>query len=274
DSGSAKSSGADAAQTDEGSAQVKNGTATAATAGMAGAVDSNAKQSAPDGAEDSVQPQKKTKTSASGKKDVASGAAKDHLTYENFFHGSEVEEAFDELKPGEVRYYETENGKVAYGKMEYTENPVRSQYNQRTAGGEERRPDDQGMHLFPAGAGGDPIKENHVAGNQNLNQGRLKSHEMEALDLSRDEKTEVIYYAEGYSSDGSERPDYIMSAYAVKHPDGSIETKDFSTPNESSATLDEWNAIADSMPYDDDIPNAMRDEHYDEIHRILEEEGY
>ncbi len=179
---------------------------------------------------------------------------------------------FRENEAGDITYTETENGKEAYGSLKYNDDPERNQHAQRTAGGDERRPDDHGGHLIAASEGGDPGKDNLVAMNDDLNTGRYKDQEMQEINDLKD-GAKVYKYVETYGANDSERPDTIMGYTVTEHPDGSRDVEMFHTPNESDETLAEWDAIAGSMPDDDDIPNAMVDEHYEELHRIEEKKA-
>lgn len=72
-------------------------------------------------------------------------------------------------KPGSYTYEETEHGKIAYGVVQNGTQTPRNPNAQRTAGHEDRLPNDQGGHLIPHSQGGRNDETNLVAQNANVN---------------------------------------------------------------------------------------------------------
>ena len=82
-------------------------------------------------------------------------------------------------EPGDYTYTETEWGKSASGVLELADDPERDSVAQRSAGGEFRKPDDDGGHLIGARFGGSSSAENLEAQNRQLNRGEFKAVENE-----------------------------------------------------------------------------------------------
>ena len=220
--------------------------------------------------------------SQSAVKDESTGsdAGKKVPTMANAYEMADDPNLFKDNEAGDISYGETEDGKVAYGSLKYDDDPERNQYAQRTAGGDERRPDDHGGHLIAASECGSKDKENLVAMNDDLNIGRYKDQEMKEIDALKD-GVKVYKYVETYGSGGTERPDTIMGYTITETPDGKRDVEYFYTPNESSETLDEWDRIASTVP--DETPEGMTDAEYHgmseaeyaEMQKILDEvDGY
>ena len=180
-------------------------------------------------------------------------------------------ELFTVHKPMDYTYAEGSNGKQAYGQLGISDAPVRNPKAQREAGGEERRDDDDGGHLLAARHGGSPDSENVDAQNSNLNRGPYKRQEngwTEALKNG----DKVYANIETYKRDGKERPDAYMGWTVTEHPNGTREWDAFSFTNESNEEQAKWAAELEELPDTPDIPNAMVDDDYDRIHRLLDEE--
>ena len=168
-------------------------------------------------------------------------------------------------------YDETELGKAGTQTLKYTPNAYRNAYAQRTAGGEDRRPDDQGGHGIAVSLGGSPDKENIGAQNKNLNQGAYKNQEMEEIKQVKDGDKGLKHY-EAYTGGQSERPSAYMGYTITEDKNGIRHGDAFSYTNESSATQEQWTKELESMPDTTDIPDAMQDENYERIHQIADED--
>ena len=178
------------------------------------------------------------------------------------------QDLFKENPAGEYTYSEGELGKSASGVLKKTDTPVRDAKAQREAGGEYRRPDDDGGHYIGARYGGDPGEKNLDPQNRNLNRGSFK-HREDGWDRSLDNGDQIYAHVEGYKSNGSDRPDAFMGYTVTEHPDGSREWDAFSYQNESAATQEAW---ADELAeFDAENP----DDHYDNpMQEVYEREDY
>ena len=152
---------------------------------------------------------------------------------------------FTANKKGQYEYTENEYGKKATGQLTLKAGE-RDLNAQRTVGGADRRPDDDGGHLIGTRFGGSGTEENLDAQNSNLNRSNYKRLEDQwAKDLEEGKK--VYVNIETYKSNGSERPDAYMGYAITEWKDGSRQMETFSFENESTATQEEWNAIMDSL---------------------------
>ena len=174
------------------------------------------------------------------------------------FHSTEVQEShyydglhqrlhdpalFQSNTPGDYQYVQTVHGKFAEGVLG-NEPGKRNLSDQRTVGGEDRRPTDDGGHLIGSRFHGSGNLENLEAQDRNLNRGSYKQMENRwaAAQYAGDQ---VFVHSESFRSNGSQRPDAFMGYAIYEHPDGTREWEAFSYQNESSATQQEWNDALD-----------------------------
>ena len=149
------------------------------------------------------------------------------------------EDLFNEHKAGVYDYGESILGKSAFGTLELTEDVQRNPMAQRTVGGADRKPDDDGGHLIGARFGGHSGIENLDAQNSRLNRGEYKAMENElAGHLKEDDK--VFFNVDALHLNEGERPDAFMGYAIFEHPDGSRDSKSFSFINESKDIQDKW----------------------------------
>lgn len=139
---------------------------------------------------------------------------------------------FEDNEPGEYTYTETELGKSASGVLELADDPERDSVAQRSAGGEFRKPDDDGGHLIGARFGGSPSTENLEAQNRQLNRGEFKAVENE-LARSIEAGDKVFVDVESFRPTGSERPSAFMGYAITEHEDGTRDSQSFTFPNTS-----------------------------------------
>lgn len=173
---------------------------------------------------------------------------------------------FEKHKTGDYQYEQSDIGKRAYGVIGFADNPVRDSNAQHEAGGLERRPDDDGGHLLAARYGGSPTAENLDAQTSNLNRGAYKREE-NAWAEGLHEGNKIFVNIETYKREGNERPDAYMGWTVTESPDGQRHWDAFSYTNESTKTQDQWAREIEEMPDTDDIPNAMIDDNYENIHK-------
>ena len=62
-----------------------------------------------------------------------------------------------------------------------------------------------------------------------------------------------------------------MGWTVTESPDGQRHWDAFSYTNDSTETQDQWASELEEMPDTDDVPNAMMDENYEELHQYLDE---
>lgn len=175
---------------------------------------------------------------------------------------------FKDYQEGE--YSSNKYGKSVSQTLSYSPDVTRDTKAQRAAGGDARRPDDHGFHLIAVREGGDPGEKNLSAGNRNLNQGAYKQQEMREIGELKN-GSQGFKHVESYSSSGSERPVTYMGYTVMEHPDGTRTWDAFSYTNESATTQEKWNQELDTIPDDNDIPNAMHDRNYEELHKIADD---
>ena len=156
------------------------------------------------------------------------------------------DELFEENNCGEYQYKETEFGKCAEGELLLSDEVARSAYNQRNAGGEYRRSDDDGGHLIGNRFGGSSDMENLFPQNRNLNRGAYKALENEWEQLLEADK-KVYVNIETYDGSGAERPNTVMGHYIVEDSDGKRTWEAFSFPNESKEIQEEWDELKEEM---------------------------
>lgn len=153
---------------------------------------------------------------------------------------------FSEIQARDYSYEEGEYGKKTYGVLELAEDPIRDPLAQKTAGGEDRRMDDDGGHLIGARFGGSPEFDNLDAQNRNLNRGSYKSMENEWADSIQDGNN-VFANIETYKDGNSDRPTAYMGYSITESPDGSRNWDAFSFTNESAETQEDWERIIEEL---------------------------
>ena len=174
------------------------------------------------------------------------------------FHSTEVQEAhyydglhqrlhdpdlFQNNAPGDYQYVQTTYGKFAEGTLG-NEPGKRNLSDQRTVGGADRRPTDDGGHLIGSRFQGSGNLENLEAQDRNLNRGSYKQMENRWA-AAQDAGDQIFVHSESFRSNGSQRPDAFMGYAIYEHPDGTREWEAFSYQNESAATQQEWNDALD-----------------------------
>lgn len=179
---------------------------------------------------------------------------------------------FENHEAGEYSYDESELGKNAYGVLDLADEPVRDANAQRQAGGLDRRPDDDGGHIIGARFGPSSTGENLDAQNRNLNRGAYKREENSWADALQ-EGNKVFLNAETYKREGIDRPDAYMGWTVTESPDGQRHWDAFSYTNESTETQDQWARELEEFPDTDDVPNAMADENYEQLHQLIDEDS-
>lgn len=182
-------------------------------------------------------------------------------------------ELFNENEAGDYTYLENESGKKAFGSLEHTDDPQRDPVAQRTVGGEDRHPDDDGGHLIGARFDSNGGYENLDAQNSNLNRGSYKQME-NGWAKSLEDGDKVFVDVETYKSENNDRPDAYMGYSITEHADGNREWDAFSFQNESRERQEAWaREVEEASPeLNDDIPNAMAGEGYDDIREAAHED--
>ena len=170
------------------------------------------------------------------------------------FHSTEIRESthytglhgqlhdpdlFRNNAPADYQYVQTAYGKFAQGVLGYTPGQ-RNPTSQRTVGGEDRLPTDDGGHLIGARFQGSGNIENLEAQDRNLNRGSYKKMENRWA-AAQDAGDKIFAHSESFHSNQSQRPDAFMGYAIYEHPDGTREWEAFSYQNESSSTQQEWN---------------------------------
>lgn len=168
---------------------------------------------------------------------------------------------FTAHEAGDYTYVESGLGKSASGVLEICDNPVRDASAQRSAGGVDRRPDDDGGHLIGARYGGSSGAENLDAQNRQLNRGQFKALENGWADQIAD-GDKVFVDVETFKGDESDRPSAFMGYAITEHPDGSREWDSFSFPNESAEQQENWGKEIGEPISDEDLEAAIADAEY------------
>ena len=169
---------------------------------------------------------------------------------------------FENNAPGDYTYENSESGKKAYGSLEVSDEGVRDAQAQRSAGGEDRKADDDGGHLIGTRFNGAPDSRNLDAQNANLNRGsynRLEKSWQESLNNG----DKIFLNVETPRDTNADRPDAYMGYTITEHQDGSREWDAFSYANASKREQAEWNqdsaeAFEDNLK---DFPNPMEEEY-------------
>jgi len=148
-------------------------------------------------------------------------------------------ELFDKLPEGEYLYEPEGTNARATGSLGLNSDVKRDNHNQREAGGEYRRDDDDGGHLIGNRFGGTSDAENLFAQNRNLNRGGYKKLENEWSEILKDEGN-VYVDINATSVNNVSRPDSIYGYYISEDNKGNRKWDAFSFPNESKSTQEEW----------------------------------
>ena len=149
-----------------------------------------------------------------------------------------------DAEPGNYTYIETPTGKKAFGIVKVGPQSKRDPKAQVQAGGEDRRPDDQGGHLIAYILGGVTSDVNLDAQNCNVNQRDMLRVELNVKKLASDPNNIVYYEVENFHSITS-RPEAVMIHIAVKNKTtGEISHDYYEFTNESHKDREEWEKIA------------------------------
>lgn len=149
-----------------------------------------------------------------------------------------------DAEPGNYTYIETPTGKKAFGIVKVGPQSKRDPKAQVQAGGEDRRPDDQGGHLIAYILGGVTSDVNLDAQNCNVNQRDMLRVELKVKKLASDPNNIVYYEVENFHSITS-RPEAVMIHIAVKNKTtGEISHDYYEFTNESHKDREEWEKIA------------------------------
>ena len=138
---------------------------------------------------------------------------------------------FDFHDSGSYGYTDAPVGKSAFGSLSNEIKGDRDPVAQRTVGGEDRLPDDDGGHLIGARFNGEPGYINMDAQNSNLNRGLYKALE-NSWDKALDGQNKVFVNIVTEKSEGSDRPYAYRGHFIIEHPDGTREGKEFYFKNE------------------------------------------
>mgnify|MGYP004463738025 FL=1 len=149
-----------------------------------------------------------------------------------------------DAEPGNYTYIETPTGKKAFGIVKVGPQSKRDAKAQVQAGGEDRRPDDQGGHLIAYILGGVTSDVNLDAQNCNVNQRDMRRVESYVMKLASDPNNIVYYEVENFHSITS-RPEAVMIHIGVKNKTtGEISHDYYEFTNESHKDREEWEKIA------------------------------
>lgn len=150
-------------------------------------------------------------------------------------------------EPGVYTYTENEHGKSAYGVVKNGAQSERDRNAQRTAGGADRRANDQGGHLIAHSMGGRNDSTNLDAQNGNVNQIDQKHIEDQVRTLAEDPNNTVAVHVDNYKS-VSEVPDATMyNAGVMNNETGKTDEVHLSFQNMSHAEQQEMNDLVDSL---------------------------
>lgn len=147
--------------------------------------------------------------------------------------------------------------------MEVSDKGVRDTQAQRSAGGADRKNDDDGGHLIGTRFNGAPDSRNIDAQNANLNRSSYNQRE-KSWQNSINNGDKVYVNIETTKSNGSERPDAYMGYSITEHPDGSREWDAFSYQNTSKSEQELWNKELDAFDNENPEPYSNSVEENDE----------
>ena len=135
-------------------------------------------------------------------------------------------EFFEKYDPGDIAFESYENGKSVYGFAKYVplEERGRDLTAQKEAGGDDRRPADQGGHLLSVSMAGASGEENLVAMEGKLNQGEYKSLEMRLINSKLKNGDDVYVEISSFNNDTqSQRPDFFTYHWASRDREGKLD---------------------------------------------------
>ena len=138
---------------------------------------------------------------------------------------------FDIHPKGKYGYTDAFDGKSGFGQLDNSKVGVRDSHAQRIAGGEDRRPTDDGGHYIANMFNGDPGSKNLDPQDRSLNRGDWKSMENKQNALLNDDNM-VFTNNRSAKKDGSDRPDSYDAYTIVQHQDGTREAFSYYFDNE------------------------------------------
>ena len=138
---------------------------------------------------------------------------------------------FDIHPKGEYGYTDALDGKSGFGQLDNSKSGVRDSHAQRIAGGEDRRPTDDGGHYIANMFNGDPGSKNLDPQDRGLNRGDWKSMENKQ-NASLNDGDMVFTNNRSTKTDGSDRPDSYDAYTIVQHKDGTREAIPYHFDNE------------------------------------------
>lgn len=146
--------------------------------------------------------------------------------------------------PGDYTYFQNHNGKSASGVVANGSTSDRDLAAQRSAGGADRQPGDQGGHLIADRFGGRNDPSNLDAQAANVNQKDQANVERNIAELAVNPNNTVSMSVANYNSVG-ERPDATMINVGVQNnTTGEIDEQHISFQNASHNLQQSWNDTA------------------------------
>ena len=167
-------------------------------------------------------------------------------------------EFFDTYDPGDIAFESYDNGKSVFGFAKYIplEERHRDLIAQKEAGGECRRPSDQGGDLLAIAMGGRSVGENLVAMEGKVNQGG----EYKSLELGLISKlkagNDVYVEISTINNDASQRPDHILYNWVSRDREGTLDYGCEAFINEHPDNLEEEEVESDE--FDEVMARAMK----------------
>lgn len=177
--------------------------------------------------------------------------------------------------PGEYTYSQNHNGKSASGVVVNGSTSDRDLVAQRSAGGTDRLPGDQGGHLIADRFGGRNAPSNLDAQAANVNQKDQANIERNIAELASDPNNTVSMSVANFNSVG-ERPDATMINVGVQNnTTGEIDEQHISFQNASHDLQQSWNDTANQADQTiDPFQNAgMTDEQRDIANELCSAES-
>ena len=169
-------------------------------------------------------------------------------------------EFFDTYNPGEIAFESYDNGKSVYGFAKYIplEERHRDLIAQKEAGGECRRPSDQGGDLLAIAMGGRSIGENLVAMEGKVNQGEYKSHELGLISKLKAGNDVYVEISSFNNDEQSERPDFFTYNWVSRDKrEGKLDYGCEAFINEHPDNLEEEEVESDE--FDEVMARAMKE---------------
>lgn len=167
--------------------------------------------------------------------------------------------------PGEYTYSQNANGKSASGIIANGSTSERDLGAQRSAGGADRQPGDQGGHLIADRFGGRNDQTNLDAQAANVNQKDQANVERNVAKLASDQNNTVFMSVSNFNT-GGERPDATMINVGVQNnTTGAIDEQLISFQNASHDLRQSWNDTVNQVDQTIDVPQnaGMTDEQRD-----------